>query len=259
MMEKFRLDGQTALVTGGSRGIGLGIALAMAEAGADIVLAARDAATLEQARRGLATTGRNIRVTPFDMRRVEDIPAFYERIAVETGGIDLLVNNAGGIVRGAAETISPQDLQSILELNLSAVFALSQAFARAHIQSATPGKIINVSSVMAETARSGAAAYAMTKGGIRQLTKALAVEWAPHRIHVNAIGPGFTRTDLTRALWSDPAFAQTVARRTPLGRWGTPEDIGAAAVFLAAPASDYITGQTLYVDGGLISSMGGLE
>jgi NAD(P)-dependent dehydrogenase (short-subunit alcohol dehydrogenase family) len=164
MMEIFRLDGQTALITGGSRGIGLGIAQALAEAGADIVLAARDAATLEQARRGLATTGRNIRVTAFDMRRVEDIPAFYERIAAETGGIDLLVNNAGGIVRGAAETISPQDLQSI-----------------------------------------------------------------------------------------------TVAKRTPLGRWGTPEDIGAAAVFLAAPASDYITGQTLYVDGGLISSMGGFE
>ncbi|MGE5255243.1 MAG: SDR family NAD(P)-dependent oxidoreductase, partial [Hyphomicrobiales bacterium] len=102
-------------------------------------------------------------------------------------------------------------------------------------------------------------AYAMTKGGIRQLTKALAVEWAPHRIHVNAIGPGFTRTDLTSKLWQDPAFEAAVSRRTPLGRWGTPEDMGAAAVFLAAPASDFITGQTLYVDGGLISSMGNFD
>lgn len=258
-MDKFRLDGKTAMVTGGSRGIGLGIAAALAEAGADIVLTARDAARLEAARRRLADTGRTVRVYPADASRVDDLPGFYRRVSEDTGGVDLLVNNAGGIVRGAAEEVNLTEVHRIVELNLTAVFTLCQEFARERIRSRRPGKIINIASIMSETVRSGAAAYAMTKGGIRQLTKALAVEWAPHRIHVNAIGPGFTRTDLTSALWQDPAFESAVRRRTPLGRWGTPEDMGAAALFLAAPASDFITGQTLYVDGGLISSMGNFD
>src|SRR5512143_521827 len=252
-MDQFRLDGKTAMVTGGSRGIGFGIAVALAEAGADIVLAARDAAKLEAARRRMAETGRTVRIYPLDASRVEDLPGFYRRMSEDTSGVDLLVNNAGGIVRGAAETVDLAEVQRIVGLNLTAVFTLCQEFARERIGSRRPGKIINIASIVSETVRSGTAAYAMTKGGIRQLTKALAVEWAPHRIHVNAIGPGFTRTDLTSRLWQDPAFEAAVTRRTPLGRWGTPDDMGAAAVFLAAPASDFITGQTLYVDGGLIS------
>jgi gluconate 5-dehydrogenase len=255
-MDQFRLDGKTAMVTGGSRGIGWGIARALAEAGADMVLVARDAAKLEEARRRLADTGRTVRIYASDASRVADLPGFYRWVSEDTGGVDLLVNNAGGIVRGAAETVALADLNHIVELNLTAVFTLCQEFARERIRSRRPGKIINIASIVSETVRSGAAAYAMTKGGIRQLTKALAVEWAPHGIHVNAIGPGFTRTDLTSKLWQDPAFAAAVKKRTPLGRWGTPEDMGAAAVFLASPASDFITGQTLYVDGGLISSMG---
>jgi gluconate 5-dehydrogenase len=258
-MDKFRLDGKTAMVTGGSRGIGSGIAKALAEAGAGIVLVARDVARLEEARRRLADTGRTVRIYAFDASRVADLPGLYRRVLEDTGGVDVLVNNAGGIVRGAAETVDLADVNRIVELNLTAVFTLCQEFARERIRSRRPGKIINIASIVSETVRSGAAAYAMTKGGIRQLTKALAVEWAPHGIHVNAIGPGFTRTDLTSKLWQDPAFEAAVNRRTPLGRWGTPEDMGAAAVFLAAPASDFITGQTLYVDGGLISSMGNLE
>jgi gluconate 5-dehydrogenase len=258
-MDKFRLDGKTAMVTGGSRGIGLGISAAFAEAGADIILAARDAAKLEQARRQLEGKGRTVRIYPIDASRVDDLPRFYRRVLEDTGGVDLLVNNAGGIVRGAAEEVDLAEVHRIMELNLTAVFMLCQEFARERIHSRRPGKIINIASILSETVRSGAAAYAMTKGGIRQLTKALAVEWAPHRIHVNAIGPGFTRTDLTSKLWQDSAFEAAVSRRTPLGRWGTPEDMGAAAVFLAAPASDFITGQTLYVDGGLISSMGNFD
>jgi gluconate 5-dehydrogenase len=256
MMDKFRLDGKTSMVTGGSRGIGLGIAAALAEAGADVVVVARDAAKLEGARRRLAGAGRTVRTYPFDVSRVEDLPEFFRQVSQDTGGVDILVNNAGGIVRGAAENVDLSNVHPILELNLTAVFALCQEFARERIRKRRPGKIINLASIMSETVRSGAAVYAMTKGGIRQLTKSLAVEWAPHGIHVNAIGPGFTRTDMTRGLWQDAAFEAAVNRRTPLGRWGTPEDMGAAAVFLAAPASDYITGHTLYVDGGLLSGMG---
>jgi gluconate 5-dehydrogenase len=258
MMDKFRLDGKTALVTGGSRGIGLGIATALAEAGADIVVAARQTDTLEQARRRLTAPGRTVRTYSLDMSRIEDLAAFYRRVSQDTGGPDILVNNAGGIVRGAAETVDRAQVHAIMELNLTAVFTLCQEFARERIRSAKPGKIINLASIMSEAVRSGAAVYAMTKGGIRQLTKALAVEWARHGIHVNAIGPGFTRTDLTSALWQDRAFEAAVNRRTPLGRWGTPEDMGAVAVFLSSAASDYITGQTLYVDGGLLSSMGNI-
>jgi len=258
MLEKFRVDKKTALVTGGSRGIGLGIALALADAGSDIALVARDPSHLEAAQADIAAAGRRVWTYPFDLRRSAEAPALFASIATDTGGIDILVNNAGGIVRGAADVVSLQEVRDLMELNLSAVFALCQEFARERIRSAKPGKIINIASIMSETVRPGAAAYAMTKGGIRQLTKALAVEWAPHGIHVNAIGPGFTRTELTEALWSNRDFEEAVNRRTPLGRWGTAEDIGHAAVFLASPASDFITGQTLYVDGGLISSMGGL-
>jgi gluconate 5-dehydrogenase len=255
-MDRFRLDGKTALVTGGSRGIGLGIARAMAAAGADIVLVSRSKAKLEAAAADLGHTGREIRTYPFDVRRTDDIGAFYGHVVSEAGGVDILVNNAGTIVRGGAESVSPEDFNAIVETNLTAVFTLCQAFANEHIRLQTPGKIVNITSIMSEIARPGATVYAMTKGGMRQLTRGLAVDWARHRIHVNAIGPGFTRTDLTAPLWNNPEFMDAVSRRTPLGRWGSPEDIGAAAVFLASAAADFITGQTIYVDGGLMSTLG---
>lgn len=259
MMDKFRLDQRTALVTGGSRGIGFAIAEAMSQAGASVVIIARNAEALEEARRKLLHAGRSVSAFAFDAARLDEIPDFYRRVAQATGGIDILVNNAGAVVRGTAESVDLSDFHRLVELNLTAVFVLCQEFAKERIGRGKPGKIINIASIMSETVRSGAAAYAMTKGGIRQLTKALAVEWAPHGIHVNAIGPGFTRTELTSKLWQDKAFEAAVRTRTPLGRWGTPEDMGAAAVFLASPASDFITGQTLYVDGGLISSMGAFQ
>jgi gluconate 5-dehydrogenase len=253
---RFRLDGRTALITGGSRGIGLGIARAMAAAGADIALVSRAQSTLDEAAAELAPAGRKIRTYPFDLQHVGGIADLFERVVAETGAVDILVNNAGTTVRGPAETLSPAEWRTIVETNLSAVFALCQAFARERIDSGLPGKIVNIGSVMSEVSRPGGAAYATAKGGIRQMTRALAVEWAAHGILVNSIGPGFTRTDLTAGLWQDAAFAASVARRTPLGRWGTPEDIGAAAVFLASPAADFITGQTLFIDGGLTCSMG---
>ena len=255
-MEKFRLDNKISLVTGGSKGIGLGIAKALAEAGSNIVLAARDKANLDHARQNLTATQRRIWTYAFDMSGVEKINEFYDRIVKDTGGIDILVNNAGGTRRGPAEKLTAEEWNFVINLNLSSVFALCQAFAKERIRSEKKGKIINIASLMSETVREDNAVYAASKGGIRQLTKGLAVDWAKYHINVNAIGPGFIQTDLTRPLWEDESFAAWVKWKTPWARWGNPEDIGSAAVFLAAPASDFVTGHILYVDGGLLSTFG---
>jgi gluconate 5-dehydrogenase len=252
-MDKFRLDGKCGLVTGGSRGIGLGIASALAEAGADIALVARHEDQLQQARERIKATGRRIWLFPFDMGHVDEIDRLYAGINAETGGIDILVNNAGGTRRGPAETMSSEDWNFVINLNLTCVFTLCRAFARQRIESGKPGKIVNIASLMSESVRENNAPYAASKGGIRQLTKALAVDWARYGINVNAIGPGYIRTELTKSLWTDDKFDQWVRERTPAGRWGSPEDLAYAALFLASPASDFITGHILYVDGGFLS------
>ncbi len=253
-MDAFRLGGKRALVTGGSRGIGLGIARGLASAGASLVLVARDAAGLEKARETLRASGCAAETFAFDLSALEGIPEMYRELVATFGPMDILVNAAGCIRRGPTEGLGLEDWRAVLDLNLSAVFVLSQCFARERIASGRSGKIIHIASLLSEAARRGTAAYAASKGGIRQLTKAMAVDWAPHGINVNAIGPGYIETDLTRELKEDPAFDAWVRSRTPLGRWGTPEDLAAAAVFLASPGSDFVTGQILYVDGGWLAT-----
>ena len=255
-MEKFRLDGNVSLVTGGSKGIGFGIAKSLAEAGSDVVLVARDQTILDRAFEELRATHRRIWIHAFDMSSIEKIDDLYARILKDTGGVDILINNAGGTRRGPAETLTAEDWNFVINLNMGSVFSLCQAFARERIKSGKRGKIINIASLMSETVREDNAPYAASKGGIRQLTKALAVDWAKYRINVNAIGPGFIQTDLTRPLWEDESFDKWVKWKTPWARWGNPEDIGAAAVYLASPASDFVTGHILYVDGGLLSTFG---
>ena len=259
MMEKFRLDNKCSLITGGSRGIGFSIAKALAKAGSDIVLLARNKKRLEQAQDDLAKIGRDVRIYPFDMVEVDGIKEIYSKIIEDAGGIDILINNAGGLRRGPAETLSLKDWNFVINLNLSSVFALSQAFAKERIEKEKKGKIINISSVTSEVTRKHIAAYAASKGGIRQLTKSLAVDWAQYHINVNAIGPGYFKTDLTQPLWQDEMFDNWIKKRTPEGRWGSPDELGYAAVFLASPASDFITGQTLYIDGGFLSTMGSVS
>jgi NAD(P)-dependent dehydrogenase (short-subunit alcohol dehydrogenase family) len=256
MTDKFRLDNQISLITGGSKGIGLGIANAMAEAGADIVLVARNEAGLEQAAKHLSQTGRRILSYSFDMSQVEKIEDMFAEIIKDTGGIDILVNNAGGTRRGPAEALSAEDWNFVINLNMTAVFKLCQVFAKERIKAEKKGKIINIASIMSETVREDNAPYAASKGGIRQLTKALAVDWAKYQINVNAIGPGFIQTDLTRPLWENEEFNRWLEWKIPAGRWGTPEDLGNAAVYLASPASDFVTGHVLYADGGLLSTFG---
>jgi gluconate 5-dehydrogenase len=251
----FRLDGKQALVTGGSRGIGLGIARGLAEAGADVILTARGADALENARSELANTGKNITVAPFDVNQAEAIPAFMDELAAAHDGIDILVNNAGINRREAADTQSLEDWTAIIETNLTATFVLSQAFARNRIARKLSGRIINIGSIGSSRSRPKIAAYAASKGGVLNLTRGLAVDWAPHDILVNCVEPGFVETPMTEVLKKNPDFVEWVELRCPLKRWATPKDIAGAVVFLASPAASYITGQAIVVDGGLTANM----
>jgi len=253
-MNQFRLDGSLALVTGGSRGIGLGTAQAMAHAGADVILVARNCTELEHAAAEVQLPGRKVAFSAFDFHEVERIPAWYDELVSLHGRPDILVNTAGVTRRAPAESLSMTDWDEVITVNLTAVFATSQAFARHCIAAGARGRIINIASLMTAVARRTTAAYTASKGGIGQLTKALAVDWADKGIRVNAIAPGFIATKLTEPLWKDPEFDAWVQKRTPFGRWGLPEDIALPAVFLASPASDFITGQVIYVDGGILAT-----
>jgi NAD(P)-dependent dehydrogenase (short-subunit alcohol dehydrogenase family) len=253
-MHEFRLVGRLALITGASKGIGLGIARAMARAGADLVLAARNAADLECAARELRETGRQVGAHPLDVRDTARIPAWYDEIVVQHGRPDILVNAAGLTKRAIAEETTLAEWDETMAVNLTAVFVLSKEFARHLIAAGARGKIINIASLMTAAARRTVSAYAASKGGVGQLTKALAVDWADRGIHVNAIAPGYVATMLTEPLWRDPEFDAWVKKRTPLGRWATPDDIALPAVFLASPASDFITGQVIFVDGGWMAT-----
>ncbi len=254
-MSRFRLDGKTVLVTGGSKGIGFGIATALAEAGADLVLVARNRLNLENAQSQIKefSADTTTHIYPFDMNQTDSIGQFFDQVSQETNGIDILVNNAGSTRRGAAETISIDDWQFVMNLNVTSVFLLSQSFAQDRIRRKKGGKIINIASVLSEVVREDNAPYAASKGAIRQLTKSLAIDWAKYKINVNGIGPGYITTELPHPLWQADDFSQQLLNKTPLARWGTPSDIGSVAVFLSAPASDFMTGQTVYAEGGLIS------
>ncbi len=253
-MKVFRLDGRLVLVTGASKGIGLGIAAAMAEAGADLILVSRSASELKAAAERLRSSGRSVTVAPFDLHQTERIPSWYNDVVSRHGRPDTVVNAAGVMHRAPAHELALEDWRDTIDVNLTAVFVLSQAFARECIACGQEGRIINIASLMTVASRRTTAAYTASKGGIGQLTKALAVDWADHGIHVNAIAPGYIATGLTEPLWRDSEFDAWVTKRCPLGRWGTPEDIGWPAVFLASPAADYITGQTLFVDGGWLAT-----
>jgi gluconate 5-dehydrogenase len=251
----FGFSGRKALVTGGNTGIGLGIAKGLAQAGAQVAIAGRNARKNEAALSDLAHIRPGCRQFVFDLEDAEGIPGFYGQVSTEMGGIDVLVNNAGIQFRGRADQIGLTDFERVLRVNLTAPYVLSQCFAKERIeQEARGGAIIMIASLMSEAARPTTSAYTTSKGGIRQLVRALAVDWAPFGIRVNGIGPGYIQTEMTRPLWEDKAFSQWVVGRTPLARWGMPEDFVGAAVFLASDAAGFITGQILYVDGGWLAT-----
>ena len=250
----FNLSGKTALVTGGGRGIGLAIAKGLAEHGADVAIVARTKEQLEAAARQIHTgTGRKIWTFPFDLSNVEGIDDFFKSVIAETKGIDILVNCAGTTIRGPAEDVDLKTWNQVIEVNLTATFVLSQAFCQHRKQLGKAGRIINIGSLTCHGARPTTAAYASSKGGLLSLTRTLAVEWAKYNINVNAIGPGYIATELTEPLMTDKDLNQWVLSKTPLARWGQPDDLIGTAVLLASRAGEFITGQIIYVDGGWLA------
>ncbi len=266
-MEPFDLTGKTALVTGGNGGIGLGIAKGLACAGATVAITGRDEQKSADALAELNTIREGCRAFTFDFDDTAGIAGFYAEVREATGGIDVLVNNAGTTCRGRADEIALDDFNRVLRVNLTAPYVLSGCFARERMASggdpkrdgrrlgtAGGGSVIMIASLMSEASRPTTSAYTASKGGIRQLVRALAVDWAPFGIRVNGVGPGYIRTGLTRPLWEDERLSAWVVGRTPLGRWGRPEDLAGAAVFLASDAAAFVTGQILYVDGGWLAT-----
>lgn len=264
ILDRMRLDGRAALVTGGSQGLGLGMALALAEAGADVALVARNKEHLVEAGRKVEARGRQALTLSVDLKDLDAAQRAVDDAADFFGRLDILVTAAAGQVRKPALDVTREDWEYLVDINLRAVYFMCQRAARRMLERGRPadgssrGKIITVASLTASGAWPDVSVYGTTKGGVVQMTKAMALEWAPHGICVNAIGPGTFHTDLTDALYSDPERAEKITDRIPLGRPGVAEDLAGAAVFLASPASDYVTGQVLWIDGGWLLGGTGL-
>jgi len=249
--ELFSLTGKVGLVTGGGRGLGLGISKALAGAGADLVLVARSSSELEAAKKTIEEeTGRQVLALPADISSLDRIERIVEEAIRRFGKVDILVNNAGINVRKPFVEMTQEDFDSVMGVNLKGAFFLTQAIVRHMIKRGEGGKIINIASLTSQIGIKNISVYGASKGGIYSLTKALAVELAPHGIRVNAIAPGYFRTPLTEPLFQDPVRSEWIHSRIPLGRPGIPEDLAGTPVFLASRASDYLTGAVLFVDGG---------
>jgi 2-deoxy-D-gluconate 3-dehydrogenase len=248
-LEQFRLDGKSALVTGAATGIGAAIAVALAEAGADVACHANRSEPDEVLAR-IEALGRSAIRVRGDLARQGAAKQVFDTALDGLGSIDILINNAGTIRRAPAVSYAEQDWTEIVETNLSSVFRLSQCAGRWMMENRRPGKIVNIASLLSFQGGVTVPAYAAAKGGVVQLTKALANEWAAQRINVNAIAPGYIRTASTQALREDENRNRQILERIPAGRWGEPQDITGAAVFLCSPASDYVNGHVLVVDGG---------
>jgi gluconate 5-dehydrogenase len=250
----FSLEGRLALVTGSGQGIGLALAQGLAEHGATVVLNGRDAGKLEAAAVSLRERDHTVHTSIFDVTDFEAVEAAVETIEAEIGAIDILVNNAGMQFRAPLDEFPEEQWQRLLATNISGAFHAGKAVARRMIPRRR-GKIINIASVQSELARPNIAPYAATKGAIRNLTRGMCTDWARHGLQVNAIAPGYFRTDLNKALAENPEFSAWLAKRTPAGRWGEVQELVGAAVFLASDASSFVNGHTLYVDGGVTASL----
>ncbi len=245
----FNLDGKIALVTGGGSGLGLAIARGLADAGARVTINGRNRAKLDAAAATLAEDAINVRVLPFDVTDEAAVTAGVATLARDLGPVDILVNNAAINQRQLLEQFSLADWRALQAANLDGPFLVTREVLPA-MKARRRGKIINICSLASDLGRPNIVAYAASKGGLRMMTRALAVELAPHNVQVNGIAPGFFKTEMNTALINDAEFSAWVARRTPAGRWGEPAEVAGAAVFLASGAADYVTGHLLYVDGG---------
>ena len=251
-MQLFDLSGRTALVTGSSRGLGRAIAEGFAAAGASIVLNGSDPGRLASAAAEMRASGRSVHEALFDVTDEKAIAAAFERLDQENIAIDILVNNAGIQLRRPMVELATEDWRRVIETNLTSAFVIGREAARRMIPRGR-GKVINIGSLTSELARATVAPYTVAKGGIKMLTRAMTAEWAEHGIQANAIGPGYMLTDMNQALVDNPTFDAWVKGRTPSRRWGKPEELIGTAIFLASEASDYVNGQIIYVDGGMLA------
>lgn len=250
----FDLTGRTALITGSSQGLGLALARGLAQAGAAIVLNGRDAGKLAAAAEQLRTEGVRVATAVFDVNDGAAITSEVARIEAEFAPIDILLNNAGIQRRAALLDMTEAQWREVIDTNLTSAFLVSRAVAPCMIVRQA-GKIINICSLMSEVGRPTTGNYAAAKGGLKMLTRAMTVEWAKHNLQVNGIGPGYFATEMTKPLVENPEFNKWICGRTPAGRWGKPEELIGAAVFLAAPASSFVNGQVIYVDGGVLAAL----
>jgi len=250
----FDLTGLRALVTGSSQGIGLALAQGLAEHGAEVVLNGRDRGKLEIAKRQLAETGASVSMSEFDVTDADAVKGGVDDIESRIGSIDILINNAGMQFRTPLEDFPVDRWEQLLKTNISSVFYVGQAVAK-HMIGRGRGKIINIASVQSELARPGIAPYTATKGAVKNLTRGMCTDWAKHGLQINAIAPGYFKTPLNQALVDSQEFSSWLEKRTPAARWGNVEELVGAAVFLSGKASSFVNGHTLYVDGGITTSL----
>ena len=249
----FSLEGRTALVTGSSRGLGQGIAAGMAAAGARVVLNGTDAKRVAESAQALRALGHIVFEAPFDVVDEAAVVGAFEALDRQGVEVDILVNNAGIQFRKPMVELALSDWQRVIDVNLTSAFLVGREAARRMIVRQRGGKIINIASLTSEGARATVAPYTAAKGGIKMLTRAMTAEWAIHGIQANAIGPGYMATEMNTALMNDPKFDAWVKDRTPAQRWGKPDELVGAAIFLASRASDFVNGQVVYVDGGFLA------
>jgi 2-deoxy-D-gluconate 3-dehydrogenase len=251
MASLFDLSGRTAIVTGCNTGLGQAMAIALAQAGADVAGVNRSEASATQGQ--VEASGRRYVDLTADLSGIKDIPAIVRKAVAAFGRIDILVNNAGIIRRADALEFTERDWDDVIDTNLKSVFFLAQAVARQYVAQGSGGKIVNVASLLSFQGGIRVPSYTASKSGVLGLTRLLACEWAKHRINVNAIAPGYMETNNTEALRKDPERNRAILERIPAGRWGAPDDLAGAVVFLASPASDYVNGHALVVDGGWLA------
>jgi NAD(P)-dependent dehydrogenase (short-subunit alcohol dehydrogenase family) len=250
VLEKFRIDGKVALVTGGARGLGRTMATALAEAGADVALTGRTLEPCQKAASEIsAATKRRCGAYQADVTMAADVERLASNVEADFGRIDILVNNAGTNIRGTIEQLTEADWDTVVDTNLKGPFLCARAVGQGMVKRGW-GRVINLGSVLGVIALAGRAPYASSKAGIINLTRVLALEWAGTGVTANAICPGAFGTEMNRQLLDDPVKYQEFVKRIPMGRWGEPDELGGAVVFLASDASTYVTGSALFVDGG---------
>jgi gluconate 5-dehydrogenase len=255
-MNLFDLRGKRALITGGTHGLGMAMAEGLAQAGAELVITGTTPSKMEDALHYYRSKGYKVSGYLFDVTNEKAAAENIDLIAKELGDIHILVNNAGIIKRELATTMSVADFRQVIDVDLVGPFIMSQLVVKQMIER-QEGKIINICSMMSELGRNSVSAYAAAKGGLKMLTRNLATEWAKHNIQVNGIGPGYFATSQTEPIRVDGhPFNEFIINRTPAARWGNPEDLAGAAVFLASKASDFVNGQIVYVDGGILATIG---